>query len=396
MPESVCRSLFVRGTQGAELAVVEGTLETPLELRSCTQSDLPGELKLIAGMLDLPVIAVLSLPNRTGDVFHLPRLPEGTAGVLIDRVADPEQLSRIRRLIRLAHGVPVLGALETLPAIRQELERSGRSGSIPEDLISALGRNFLEHADPEAIGELSRSRPFPGPVDLCCACGLADCCRCFRVAYACDEAFGRYFPDTFEALEALGAELVEFSPLRDEGLPEGVDLVMIGCGFPDLHAEKLASNLSMLAALRQHVCRGRRIYSEGGGTAYLGRSMKIDGRRIGGAGILPFKAELLARPEPPAPVARTLLHDCWLGAKGTVVRGYKSGRWRLRPSSERLDCPACSGSLTRDGDLHYHHHAVGSMIHLHLGALPEVVAAFAGPHRPSLRRPSMQGLADSS
>ena len=52
-----------------------------------------------------------------------------------------------------------------------------------------------------------------------------------------------------EALEALGADLLEFSPLRDERLPDGVDLVMIGCGMPDPHADLLASNDSMMAAL---------------------------------------------------------------------------------------------------------------------------------------------------
>ena len=145
---------------------------------------------------------------------------------------------------------------------------------------------------------------------------------------------------------------------------------MIGCGFPDLYAEKLASNLSMMAALRQHVCRGRRIYSEGGGTAYLGRSMIIDGQSIPGVDILPFDAELLPQPEPPMPVSRTLLHDCWLGARGTVVRGYKSCRWRLHASVERPGCPASYGPLSSDNDLFFRHHAVGSMIHLHLGALP--------------------------
>ena len=336
------------------------------------------------------------MPDQADAVFHLPQLPEGVDGVLIDRLPNPEDLPRLSRLVRMALSVPVIGALETLPAIRGALTGDSRDEVLSEESIAELAANFLRHCDLEALENLARSRPFPGRAEVSCACGFSECCQCFRVAYAQDEAFGRYFPDTLEALEALGAELVEFSPLRDEALPDRVDLVLIGCGTPDVYAEKLASNLSMMAALRQHVCRGRRIYSEGGGTAYLGRWMIIDGQPVRGAGILPFSAELLNRPEPPVPVTRKLLHDCWLGKKGTVVRGYKSCRWRLHASLERLECPACFGSLTADGDLYYHHHAVGSMIHLHLGALPEVVSAFADPHRPSLRRPSVHGLADPS
>ncbi len=396
MPEEVCRSLFARGVQAAELAIVEGTLEKPQEIRSYRQSDVPGDLRPIAEMLRLPVVAVLSVPERRSELLHLPCLPEGIDGVVIDGLTDRSELARLRRMIEMACDVPVLGALETLPTIRAVLEQSPRDESLPEEMVQALASSFLRHADLDAIDEIARSRPFPESPEFCCACGLLECCRCFRVAYAQDEAFGRYFPDTFEALEALGAELVEFSPIRDEALPEGVDLVMIGCGYPDQHAEKLASNLSMMAALRQHVCRGQRIYSEGGGTAYLGRRMIIGGEPIPGVGILPFDAELLAQPEPPRPVTRVLRHDSWLGAQGTTVRGYRSGRWRLHASYGRFECPACFGALTVDGDLFYHHHAVGGLLHLHLGALPEVVSAFAGPHRPSLRRPSMHGLADLS
>lgn len=396
MPEQVCRSLFVRGTRGAELAVVEGTLQTPIAVQSCAQSDLPGDLNEVAQVLDLPVVAVLSVPGPPDSVLHLPHIPEGADAVLVDRLASIEDLPRLRRLLRLTRGIPLLGALELMPALRQRLEKSRRDGFCPDEVIQALAHNFLAHADLGAIDELARSRPLSHHASPYCACGQENCCQCFRVAYARDEAFGRYFPDTFEALEALGADLVEFSPLRDEALPEGVDLVMIGCGFPDLHAEKLAANLSMMAALRQHVCRGNRIYSEGGGTAYLGHWIRAAGKRFPGAGILPIEAELLSRPTPPAPVTRTLLHDCWLGNKGTVVRGYKSSRWRLHPSSERPECLDCFGSLTADGDFYYHHHAVGSVIHLHLGALPEFVAAFASPHRPSLRRPTLHGFADHS
>src|SRR5207245_2731028 len=155
-------------------------------------------------------------------------------------------------------------------------------------------------------------RPFPEEPDLLPLLGEG---RRFRVAYAQDEAFGGYFPDTLETLETLGAELVEFSPLRDGDLPAAADLVMIGCGCPDRYADALAQNYCLMTALRAHVCRGHRIYSEGGGTAYLGRMMILDGRPVPGVGILPFDAELRANPRGPTPVTRTLTRDGWLGPR---------------------------------------------------------------------------------
>jgi cobyrinic acid a,c-diamide synthase len=393
MPPSVCRGLFVRAARSAELSVVEGTLDEPIPECSYTSCDCPGDLGPIAEALDLPIVAVVSCRHCDAETFHLPRLPEGVDAVLLDELPDPAALPRLKRLFRLAANLPVIGAIETMPAVRHALEKVPRDRHLPDDLIEALAHGFWRHGDEAAIGELARRRPIQEPDDLSGSKGHERRRGGFRVAYAQDEAFGRYFPDTIEALEALGADLVEFSPLRDERLPIGVDLVMIGAGMPDDHADLLASNVSMIAALRAHVCRGRRMYAEGGGTAYLGRGMIIDGRRIPGAGILPFDAELLSDPQRPAPVTRTLLHDCWLGLKGTIVRGYKSGRWRLVPSVEQFECPACYGTLSAESDWFYHHHAVGSLLHLHLGALPEVVNAFAGPHSPSLRRPSLRDRA---
>jgi cobyrinic acid a,c-diamide synthase len=333
-------------------------------------------------MLDLPVVAVLPCPS--GDNFHLARIPASADAVLLDGLEDPADFDRLRCQVALMTRRPVLGAIEALPEVRAALRQALRERPLPEALVHRLGASFLRFADLGAIQSLARSRPFPWTAAHHGPCGR----RRFRVAYAQDEAFGAYFPDTLEMLESLGAELVEFSPIRDEALPESVDLVMIGCGVPDHHADALAENLSLIAALRSHVCRGQRIYSEGGGTAYLGRSMILGTRQVPGAGILPFDAEFLPNAEPPVPVTRLLTRDCWLGPKGTTVRGYKSSRWRLRPGADPLDCPNCFGALTVHDDFFYHHHAIGTLIHLHLGAFPEAVRAFAGPHRPSLSLPS--------
>ncbi|SIO16263.1 cobyrinic acid a,c-diamide synthase [Singulisphaera sp. GP187] len=381
MPDDVCRRLFLRGARQADLCLVEGTLEEPTAPLESAQHDRPGGLAPIAEALDLPVVALVScLPL---DQFHLPHLPAGVDAVLLDGLENPDDYEAYRNLVTLMARKPVLGAVEALPEVRAAIRQSPRDQPLDDDLFRKLGASFLRFADLGAIRNLAQSRPFPSvsaepePLPY----------RRFRVAYAQDEAFGSYFPDTLEALEALGAELVEFSPLRDESLPEAIDLVMIGCGFPDRHADALTENLSLIAALRSHVCRGQRIYSEGGGTAYLGRTMILGDRRVPGAGILPFDAEVRAIPRLPMPVTRTLTRDGWLGPKGTTVRGYKSGRWRLLPGADPLDCPSCFGTLTTQGDISYHHHAIGSLVHLHLGALPEVVAAFAGPHRASLTLP---------
>jgi cobyrinic acid a,c-diamide synthase len=383
MPDRVCRKLLLQGSRQADLALIEGTLDEPSEILDCSHYDRPGGLQPLAEALNLPVVALM--PCSTWHDFHLPRLPDPVDAVLLDGIEDPDDFEKFQRMVTTILKRPVLGAVEALPGVRAVLRQAPRDRPLPEAVFHRLGASFLRFADLHAIRALAQSRPFPAP-----RCTERSPCgpTRFRVAYAQDEAFGAYFPDTLDTLEALGAELVEFSPIRDESLPEAVDLVMIGCGFPDHHADALADNLSMIASLRSHVCRGQRIYSEGSGTAYLGRSMILDGQQFPGAGILPFDAELLPNPRPPSPVTRVLTRDCWLGPKGTVVRGYRASRWKLLPGADPLACPNCFGPLTNQGDITYHHHAIGSLIHLHFGAFPEVVAAFAGPHRPSLTLPA--------
>ena len=380
MPAEVCRTVFARGARQADLGLVEGTFDA-LSLGRLPQDE-PGELGPIAEALDLPRVAVV--PCRGPGDVHLPHLPRGTDAILLDGLEDPAAFEGLRRMIGLVARVPVLGAVEALPEVREALLRAPADRP-PAEAIDQLGASFLRFADLNQLRALATSRPpLAVPPEPAIPPGRG---RRFCVAYAQDEVFDGYFPDTLETLENLGADLVEFSPLRDETLPDGADLVILGCGFPDQHAEALAGNFSLIAALRAHVCRGRRLYAEGGGAAYLGRSMILKDRCVAGAGILPFDAELVDERVVGTPVTRTLARGTWLGPPGTVVRGYRSDRWKLHAAPEPGDCPTRSGVLTAEREAFVRHHAVGSLIHLHLAALPEVVAAFAGPHYASLTLP---------
>ena len=74
--------------------------------------------------------------------------------------------------------------------------------------------------------------------------------RC-RVAYAYDEAFCFYYQENLDMLRAAGLELVPFSPIHDSSLPDHIDGIILGGGYPELHEEELKANTSMTESVRQ-------------------------------------------------------------------------------------------------------------------------------------------------
>ena len=82
--------------------------------------------------------------------------------------------------------------------------------------------------------------------------------RRVRVALARDPAFCFYYEDNLDLLRAEGAEIITFSPLADLALPEGVELVYLGGGYPEVFAARLAANEPMRRSLRRFHARGER------------------------------------------------------------------------------------------------------------------------------------------
>jgi len=90
-----------------------------------------------------------------------------------------------------------------------------------------------------------------------------------RIAVAKDNAFCFYYEDSLEAMTEMGAELIEFSPLNDEKLPENIHGLYLGGGYPELYADKLSENHSMLASIRGALEKGLPCIAECGGFMYL-------------------------------------------------------------------------------------------------------------------------------
>jgi len=91
----------------------------------------------------------------------------------------------------------------------------------------------------------------------------------FRIAVAMDKAFCFYYQDNLDLLNELGAELVPFSPLEDNNLPEGIQGLILGGGYPELYLQQLSNNKTMLADIKRVIGRGIPCIAECGGFMYL-------------------------------------------------------------------------------------------------------------------------------
>ena len=160
-----------------------------------------------------------------------------------------------------------------------------------------------------------------------------------RIGVARDSAFHFYYEDLFDALAAAGCETVFFSPLSDRRLPEGISGLYFGGGYPEAHAEALATNGELLAAIRDYAVSGKPLYAECGGLMYLSRGLlAADGRFHSFLGILPSRTRMLAAKKALGYVEVTLTADSLWGRSGDVFRGHEFHY------SELIDDPAADPS----------------------------------------------------
>jgi cobyrinic acid a,c-diamide synthase len=396
MTPEVCREVLVRSASHSDLALIEGRYDCALradrpgaDRKSADQpkvdqpkvdqpsADQPGgRLDPLCDWLWLPRLAVLDV-SRLGDCRIAPR-PGGIDALLLDGFADESEFCRLQTNLETLWGIPVLGGLSRLSSARCVLANLPAGSTPPANLLRFLGDDFERTARIDRIRNLAARRAWPEAPEPVChrGEGVAE----VRVAVAYDAAFHCYFPDTLDLLEMRGASVVDFSPLKDDVLPPETDIVYLGCGHPERFAQELANNYCMTMALRNHVCEGRRIYAEGGGLAYLCRSVvAADGRHLPMTGILPAVARQNDKPWIPEPVEATVAAENWLAPLGTRLRGYLNQSWFLEPASD------LAGYLEgAQFNLAGRHHAIGSRIHLNFAALPEAFRSFLKPHAASL------------
>ena len=318
--------LFGRHTEDADLALIEGVMGM---FDGADPTSLAGSTAEIAAWLDAPVLLIVDAHGMArslaaivkGFVEFEPRIP--IAGVLANRIGSSRHRQWLADALESASLPRLLGAVprdafEPLESRHLGLAMADED-RLPNAAIEQLADVCEKHIEVDAVAGFSRE-----PIGRAKQVGPARTRRGTRIAVAHDAAFHFAYPDNLDALEEQGAEVVLFSPLADKSLPAGACGFYLPGGYPELFAEALSANHSMLADIRQFAESGGCVHAECGGLMYLGREIiTADGSRLPMARVLPVVTKMRDRKKALGYVDVTFRQDSPWGPAGWAVRGHE-------------------------------------------------------------------------
>jgi cobyrinic acid a,c-diamide synthase len=217
--------------------------------------------------------------------------------VILNKLGGSRHESKLREVIEHYTDVPVVGAIqydERLSIIERHLGLMPSNESIAASAkVKQIGDAIAEQVDLDKLLVLSKKEQLSvsGRPNVCPP-AVGDK---VRIGIARDRAFGFYYADDLDALEAAGATLVSFDTLNDAHLPD-VDALYIGGGFPEACAIELEANTTLRSEIKQVIDKGMPVYAECGGMMYLSRSISFQGRTYEMVGAIPGDVKMHAKP----------------------------------------------------------------------------------------------------
>lgn len=257
----------------------------------------------LAKLLDLPVMLVIDARGMTRGIAPLILGYQAfdkdirIAGVILNNLGGKRHESKLRQVIEHYTDVPVIGAIQhddRLSIVERHLGLMPSNESIAANAkIKQIGEAIAEQVDLDRLLELSQKAPLEIPHKAeVLPMPVGDK---VKIAIARDRAFGFYYADDLDALQAAGAELVPFDALNDAHLPE-VDGLYIGGGFPEACAVELEANATLRGEINRAITNGLPAYAECGGLMYLSRGIEYEGRNYEMVGAIPGDVKMHAKP----------------------------------------------------------------------------------------------------
>jgi len=339
-----------------------------------------GSAARLATLLDIPVLLVVDVRSMAESVaavikgFETLDPEVRVAGVILNRVGSDRHQQMLGDAVRKHCRAEIIGALPrdstiTLPSRHLGLHMGAEVQLNQERLVELMENNL----DLDRLNELARSSELQTQnAELRTQNSELDV---VRIGLAWDEAFCFYYQDNLEMLKEAGAELVIFSPLHDRHLPENLDGIYLGGGYPELHAAALSANVSMRREIGEFSEFGRPVYGECGGFMYLTRSI-IDtkGREHPMVGVYPVQSRMRKRLRRLGYRQVEMQTETMLGVSGCHCYGHEFHYSEIDEMPGKIE----RGYILDDGRAEGYlvNRTLAGYVHLHWGRTPEAARSF--------------------
>ena len=321
--------IFVNTSNDADIAIIEGVMG----LYDGGKSGISSTAE-IAKILKTPVILVIDAKSMGVSAaaialgFREYDKDINLAGVILNRIGSENHKNMIESALEEVN-IKCLGAIrrdDSLKTPERHLGLLPTSENETTELIKNISSAISSQVDINSLIDIANSEHEIKNKKLYNQKNnypLTITNYQLKIAVANDEAFNFYYPESLKVLEDLGAEIIKFSPLNDENLPE-VDGLIIGGGFPEMFAAQLENNIKMRESIKKNIANGLPTFAECGGYMYLMKNLiDFENKSHEMVGIIDNSAKMNNKLQMVGYVEAKLTADCILGKVGYIFHAHE-------------------------------------------------------------------------
>ena len=322
--------IFNENTKGSDIAVVEGVMGLFDGVDGLSEA---GSTAQMAKWLDLPVVLIVSAKGKARSAAAIVQGFENfdkdlkIAGVIFTKTGSLRHYDYLKKAVEQNCRTKCLGFMPRNDSIVMPERHLGLVTAdeldIGKNVLSTLTSMVKDHIDMEGLINCLDVFESTGNTETAISGFPGE--QSPTIAVARDKAFCFYYQDNLDILKKFGAKIVEFSPLNDDGLPQNIDGIYFGGGYPEVFARELSQKTNLLQEIKEKSISGMPIYGECGGFMFLCNKLSNMGetKKYPMSGCFDLNVQMSKRLRSLGYREITLKQDTIIGKKGDVLRGHE-------------------------------------------------------------------------
>ena len=273
--EETVNYLFAKNSEGADLSVIEGVMGMYDGLVANSDRYSSNHLALVTNTPQILVVNTRGMSfSLVAQIYgYLNFKKNNLSGVILNNTS--EKMYLVYKMIEDTLDIKVYGYMKTCDEAIIKSRHLGliTAGEI-EDInqkLNLLAKEAEATIDMDGLISLSQKNPDFSYQDIRISPIVSN--EPVTIGVVQDRAFCFYYEDNLALLKQLGAKIIYFSPLSDQTLPENIDGLLLGGGYPEEYAKQLSENTKMLESIKNAVLNGIPTVAECGGYMYLCNSI---------------------------------------------------------------------------------------------------------------------------